>query len=158
MYAQDQGYSNCHGLGLDMVFGAIDGFFAMQRRLETHASYTGDTLFKFKLCNVWRHIPLMAESIERLNWTKSGVPMILNKDLTVVPGGKPEHFIQENLHKIPIEKENSHFMLSASFFICFLNTVGLQVGNKEDLKELIADTTMRVYKKAEQVSIPPKGD
>lgn len=144
-YLTERGYQDATALDLDSVFGAVDGLFSLQKKLEEELGYSGRTLVKFKLCNVWRRIPLIAATPDELRWPAFGVPMMLDRDITVQSGGKPETFIEHNLHEKLDDSDNTHFALCSPIFIRMMMAVGLGVGSREEASQLFTKAMMNSY-------------
>ena len=140
-YLRENGYRNSIVLDLTQAFGAIDGFFALNRKFQQHLGYTGDTHVKFKLGNAWRRIPALALKLDELGWNKYGVPMILHDTVSSPAGGNLETFQTVNFHK---ESDNNgkEFLVSMLFFAKFLFSIGLGVGAYDSFTKLIEKSVM----------------
>lgn len=151
-YLLKSGHRHSTVLDLTQTFGAIDGFFALNRKFQQHLGYTGDTQVKFKLGNAWRRIPALALTLDELGWNKYGVPMILQETVSSPIGGSLETFQTINLHK---ENDANHqnFLVSMLFFSKFLFSIGLGVGSYDSFSKLVEKSTMTTLKRAERRSL-----
>jgi len=144
-YLTQNDFKECRLLDVNNAFAALDAIFVIQKKLETHAGYSGKTYAKFKLCNVWRHIPLIDASPDELCWPDFGVPVIQSTDLSVWPGGSLDSFIETNLHKN--ETEDQPFIsLSIYVYIKFLKALGFYVGTTTNFAELVSKLRNNIYK------------
>lgn len=150
-YLFSHGHGNSTVLDLSQAFGAIDGFFALNRKFQQHLGYAGDTQVKFKLRNAWRRIPALALKPDELGWNKYGVPIILHETIASLASGKVETFETVNLHKkSDITYEN--LFLSAPFFIKFLHSIGLGVGSFDGFAEIAAKSMKDAFDRATKKS------
>lgn len=147
-YLIEKGYQDAIAADLDDIFGAVDGFFSLQKRFEEEVGYSGPTLVKFKLCNVWRRVPVLAATPEELRWPEYGIPMVLDSDITIWSGGKPRSFIEMNLHEVEGETENTHAFLSSPMFIRMMMGMGLGAGSEDETYKLFRKAVMNSYQTA----------
>ena len=146
-YLSSHGHEYSTVLDLSQTFGAIDGFFALNRKFQRHLGYTGDTYVKFKLKNAWRRIPALALTLGELGWNKYGVPVILQETIASPASGRLETFETINLHKkSDITYEN--LLLSVPFFLKFLFSIGLGVGSYDSFSELTKKAVMNAFNRA----------
>ena len=144
-YLIEKGYQNSIAVHLDNTFAAVDSFFRLQKRFEEEVGYTGTTLVKFKLCNVWRRIPVLAATPEELQWPEYGIPMVQDSDIIFLSGGKPSSFLEMNLHDNERGFEKSNILIGGQMFLQMMKTMGLGAGSEKQISELLSKAMMNSY-------------
>lgn len=148
-YLATNGHNNSTVLDLTQAFGAIDGFFTLNRKFQKHLGYSGDTHVKFRLGNVWRRVPVLSLSHDELGWPKYGVPMILQDTVSSAPAGRIGTFQTINLHE-KNEEPNLDFLLSIPVFMQLLTAMGLCVGSNSSFSELVNKSVMGSVNRAKK--------
>lgn len=140
-FLSERGYADSTVLDLSNAFGAIDSYFALNRKFQSIHNYNGETFVKYQIENAWRRIPALALGVDDLGWRKYGVPIILKNSISSPEGGSIDSFETVNLHS-PMNASHQDFLLGTSVFAKIMVALGLGIGNLGTFGELMSKSIM----------------
>ena len=131
-----QNYTHATILDLNFLFSLLIGVVRIQQRFCDTVGWKGPWFVKGKLLNVWRTSPFLDVGVVLDQFRAHGVPMCLNKKVTILPGSDPESFFEINAFDDYDNPELRISMKALGIFKLIAQAFGLpgwlQINREED--------------------------
>ena len=124
---KEQGHTEPHIADLNFLMRLLIGIVSQYRRLLQLTDVEGEFYFKTRVLNAWRVVPFVDAKIVLDEFKAHGLPMILDRTVTVPIGNDPDSFASIP-ERVPKESEDREQTVNVSQAVKMFMMIALAFG------------------------------